>query len=84
VRWYDRALGYGFICPDASSEDVFVFRDAIQVPGSRFLRQGQRVLFEYIETLRGGVAKHVVPILEKARVLARHRQKNEQKVLSEE
>ncbi|MCL2326821.1 MAG: cold shock domain-containing protein [Proteobacteria bacterium] len=84
VRWYDRELGYGFICPDASCEDVFVCRDAIQVPGSRFLRQGQRVFFEYIKTPRGVVAKHVVPILEKARVLARHCRKREQEMLAKE
>ena len=78
VRWYDRSIGYGFIWEDGDSTEIFVHQSSIQVPGMKTLRAGQRVVFERCRTERGEVALNVLPVMEKAEVLARYHAKQKQ------
>lgn len=48
VKWFNAEKGYGFIAVDGGP-DVFVHYSAIQMGGSRFLEEGQRVEFEIAE-----------------------------------
>lgn len=64
VRWYNRTLCYGFVREDGSTEDIFFHRSAIQVPGQRVIRNGQRVCFEKCTTTKGTLAMNIVPIAE--------------------
>ncbi len=46
VKWFNNAKGYGFICPDDGSEEVFVHFSAIDMDGYKTLRPGQAVNYE--------------------------------------
>lgn len=73
VRWYHNRLGYGFIQEDGFSEDIFVHKSSIQVPGARILRDGQRVLFDICKNRENKiVAIDVVPILERSEALEKY------------
>ena len=67
VRWFERELGYGFITPDAVNEEIFFHYTALQIPGYKNIRKGQKVIFERC-TLEAApdkpVAKNIVPIME--------------------
>ena len=60
VKWFSDEKGFGFITPDESSDqDVFVHQSAISSSGFRFLKEGERVQFELVETDRGIQAANV-------------------------
>lgn len=66
VRWYDRNKCYGFLREDEAFEDIFFHRSAIQIPGKRHLRAGQRVVFEKCMTSKGEfLAMNVIPVAER-------------------
>ncbi|MDH5229783.1 MAG: cold shock domain-containing protein [Gammaproteobacteria bacterium] len=46
VKWFNRHKGYGWIKPNDSSADVFVFYPSIQAEGFKVLQSGQAVSFE--------------------------------------
>ena len=46
VKWFNDAKGYGFITPDDGSEDLFAHFSAINMPGFKTLKEGQKVSFE--------------------------------------
>jgi CspA family cold shock protein len=46
VKWFNNAKGYGFILPDADSQDVFAHYSAIRMDGFKTLKAGQPVRFE--------------------------------------
>ena len=80
VRWFDRSLGYGFVREDGNAKEIFVHQSSIQVPGVKDLRPGQRILFEYCRTAKGGeVALNVIPILERPEALERYHAKQQSK-----
>ena len=58
VKWFSDAKGYGFIEVDGR-KDVFVHYSAIQSHGYKTLAEGQDVLFEIEEGLKGPQAAHV-------------------------
>jgi cold shock protein len=58
VKWFSDAKGYGFIEVDGR-KDVFVHYSAIQSHGYKTLAEGQEVLFEIEEGLKGPQAAHV-------------------------
>ncbi len=64
VRWYNHTLCYGFVREDGVDEDIFFHRSAIQVPGTRILRNGQRVCFERCISTKGIIGMNLVPIAE--------------------
>lgn len=52
VKWFNNDKGYGFIdC--AQGEDIFVHYSAIRQDGYKTLSEGQRVVFDLIETPKG-------------------------------
>ena len=79
VRWFDRDRGYGFLWEDGYSKDIFVHQSAIQVPGTKHLRRGQRVLFDWCKARKGICARNVLPIQERPEALERQRLRRAQK-----
>jgi hypothetical protein len=53
------------------------------VPGVKFLRRGQRVIFEYCKTTKGETAINVIPVKEKAEKLEKYKAKLVQKSMQE-
>lgn len=60
VKWFDDAKGFGFIEPEAGSDDVFVHFSDIVGEGHRTLNEGDHVSFDEEEGDRGPVAKRVI------------------------
>lgn len=58
VKWFDDAKGYGIIRRDKGGE-IFVHQAAIRVAGLQTLREGQRVVFAAIRSLKGLQAEDV-------------------------
>jgi cold shock protein len=46
VKWFNDSKGYGFITPDGGGEDLFAHFSAINMPGFKTLKEGQKVSFE--------------------------------------
>mmetsp|Transcript_10815 Transcript_10815/g.12376 ORF Transcript_10815/g.12376 Transcript_10815/m.12376 type:complete len:89 (+) Transcript_10815:127-393(+) len=49
VKWFNTEKGFGFICPNDQSEDVFVHQSAIKSDGFRSLSDGEAVEYK-VET----------------------------------
>ena len=60
VKWFNESKGYGFIQRDGA-DDVFVHYTAIQMPGFKTLREGQRVEFAVEQGRKGLQAVDVRP-----------------------
>jgi CspA family cold shock protein len=58
VKWFNEKKGFGFIQKDDGG-DVFVHQSAIDMPGFRTLREGDRVSFEVGQGNKGPAAKNV-------------------------
>lgn len=63
VRWFSESRGYGFIVPKGGGDDVFVHYSAIEMPGYRTLREGQRVEFLMEEGPKGREAQKIRTLL---------------------
>jgi CspA family cold shock protein len=58
VKWFNDAKGYGFIeTPDG--QDVFVHYSAIAKDGYKSLSEGQEVIFEVVQGVKGPQATNV-------------------------
>ncbi len=62
VKWFNDSKGYGFICPEDGSEDLFVHHSEIQTQGYASLQEGQQVEFEVGEGKKGPCATQVKPM----------------------
>jgi CspA family cold shock protein len=62
VKWFNAGKGYGFICRDSDSTDVFVHFSAIQEEGYKSLNEADRVEFEVTKGTKGLQASNVVKV----------------------
>ena len=46
VKWFNDSKGFGFITPDGGGADLFAHFSAINMPGFKTLKEGQKVSFE--------------------------------------
>lgn len=61
VKWFNASKGYGFICPDDGSPDLFVHHSEIQTSGYATLDENQKVSFEVGQGKKGPCANNVTP-----------------------
>ncbi len=61
VKWFNNKKGFGFICPDAGGEDLFVHFSNVQSEGFKSLQEGQKVEYEVSEGKKGPEATNVRP-----------------------
>ena len=57
VKWFNRAMRYGFIRPDDGSASVFVPLASVQAAGLTDLNDGQRVSYELVRAANKHVAE---------------------------
>ena len=55
VKWFDSALGYGYISPADGSPEIFVHFTALDSAGLKALDPGQRISFDISKD--GGVTR---------------------------
>ena len=48
VKWFNTAKGFGFICPQDGSKDVFVHISALHKAGIRGLKDGQTLEYDLL------------------------------------
>lgn len=58
VKWFNDSKGYGFIEAE-DGVDVFVHYSVISMNGFKSLREGQVVLYDFVETAKGRQAASV-------------------------
>jgi CspA family cold shock protein len=59
VKWFNDAKGFGFITPDGGGEDLFAHFSAINMPGFKTLKEGQKVSFEVTQGPKGKQASNI-------------------------
>ena len=60
VKWFNDAKGFGFISRE-NGDDVFVHFRAIETPGFKSLKEGQKVTFTVVDGQKGLQADAVQP-----------------------
>lgn len=63
VKWFNNIKGYGFIV-DEQGNDIFVHYSIIPGRGFKSLHEGQKVVFDLVETEKGLQATNVKVTLE--------------------
>ncbi len=59
VKTFNDSKGFGFITSDESGETIFAHFSAINIPGFKTLKAGQRVSFEIINSAKGKQAANI-------------------------
>ncbi len=59
VKWFNDTKGFGFITPDDGGEDLFAHFSAINMPGFKTLKEGQKVSFEVMQGPKGKQASNI-------------------------
>lgn len=59
VKWFNETKGFGFITPDDGGEDLFAHFSAINMPGFKVLKEGQRVQYEVTNGPKGKQASNI-------------------------
>ena len=59
VKWFNDTKGFGFVTPDEGGEDIFAHFSAINMPGPKTLKEGQRVSFEITNGAKGKQASNI-------------------------
>lgn len=53
VKWYNTTKGFGFVTPDAGSEEVFLHRTVLEQAGLSEIEEGTRVRIQIVEGKKG-------------------------------
>jgi CspA family cold shock protein len=61
VKWFNSEKGFGFIQQDDGGPDVFAHYSNITGSGYRGLQEGQKVIFDVIESQKGLEAENITP-----------------------
>ena len=61
VKWFNETKGFGFITPDAGSEELFAHYSAIQTEGFKVLKENQRVTYDVVQGQKGLQASNITP-----------------------
>jgi CspA family cold shock protein len=59
VKWFNNVKGYGFLGYDGGN-DVFVHFSSIQKDGYKSLKEGEEVVFDIVQGVKGPQADRVV------------------------
>jgi cold shock protein len=59
VKWFNESKGFGFITPDGGGEDLFAHFSAINMPGFKTLKDGQKVSFDVVPGKKGQQAANI-------------------------
>ncbi len=59
VKWFNDSKGFGFVTPEEGGPDLFVHFSAINMPGFKSLKEGQRISFEVTRGPKGMQASNV-------------------------
>ena len=59
VKWFNDSKGFGFITADEGGEAIFAHFSAINIPGFKTLKEGQRVSFEIANGAKGKQASNI-------------------------
>jgi len=59
VKWFNESKGFGFITPGEGGKDLFAHFSAIQEPGFKTLKEGQRVSFDVTTGQKGLQASNI-------------------------
>ena len=59
VKWFNDSKGFGFLTPDEGGEAIFAHFSAINMPGFKTLKEGQRVSFEIMNGAKGKQAANI-------------------------
>ena len=61
VKWFNNKKGFGFI-EQKNGEDVFVHHNSIIGNGRKYLREGQEVTMDIVQSSKGPQAENVSPL----------------------
>ena len=61
VKWFNESKGFGFLSQEGGP-DVFVHHSEIRADGYRSLNEGERVIFEVVDSPQGPRAANVTRI----------------------
>ena len=61
VKFFNDTKGFGFITPDNGGEDLFAQVGAINMPGRKTLKEGQKVSFDVTQGPKGKQASNIQP-----------------------
>jgi CspA family cold shock protein len=59
VKWFNNVKGYGFLGQDGGN-DVFVHFSSIQYDGYKSLQEGDEVVFDIVQGIKGPQAERVI------------------------
>ena len=59
VKWYNATKGFGFVAPLEGGKDVFVHASALQRAGIMQLAEGQTILMDVVDGVKGPEAASI-------------------------